>query len=93
MESIETGLKLFVLIIVISLLFALVGFLVKKYLSDFFDKIIVKIFSSIKKKFSEKRTDLIVGVSDGIRFGNITTRYYRKDGNECYPSEDSIKGT
>jgi hypothetical protein len=55
MESIETGLKLFVFIIVISLLFALVGFLVKKYLSDFFDKIIIKIFSSIKKIF--RKTD------------------------------------
>jgi len=51
MESIETGVKLFVFIIVISLLFALVGFLVKKYLSDFFDKIIVKLYSSIKNIF------------------------------------------
>lgn len=33
-ESIETGLKLFVFIIAISLLFKGVGFLVKKYLSD-----------------------------------------------------------
>ncbi len=52
MESIETGLKLFVFIIVISLFFALVGFLVKKYLSDFFQsfsKIIIKIFSSTKE--------------------------------------------
>ncbi|MNE80436.1 hypothetical protein D3C80_1770050 [compost metagenome] len=55
MESIETGLKLFVFIIVISLLFALVGFLANKYLSDFFGKIIVKIFASIKKKF--RKTD------------------------------------
>jgi len=53
MESIETGLKLFVLIIVISLLFALVGFLVKKYLSDFFDKIIrwKRIMSDDKNKY------------------------------------------
>lgn len=54
MEFIETGLKLFVFIIVISLFFALVGFLVKKYLSDFiqgFSKIIIKIFSSIKEIF------------------------------------------
>lgn len=54
MESIETGLKLFVFIIVISLFFTLVGFLVKKYLSDFFQgfsKIIVKMFSSFKDKF------------------------------------------
>jgi len=50
MEAIETGLKLFAYIIVISLFFAVVGFLVQKYLSDFFDKIIVKIFSSIKKE-------------------------------------------
>jgi len=50
MEAIETGLKLFAFIIVISLFFAVVGFLVQKYLSDFFDKIIVKIFSSIKKE-------------------------------------------
>lgn len=46
MESIEIGLKLFVFIIVISLFFSLAGFLVKKYLSNFFDKI----FSSIKNK-------------------------------------------
>lgn len=54
MEYIETGLKLFVFIIVISLFFALVGFLVKKYLNDFFQsfsKIIIKIFSSIKEIF------------------------------------------
>ncbi len=50
MEAIETGLKLFAFIIVISLFFAVVGFLVQKYLSDFFDKIIVKIFSSIQKE-------------------------------------------
>ncbi|GGG87159.1 hypothetical protein [Paenibacillus radicis (ex Gao et al. 2016)] len=49
MESIETGLKLFMFIIVISLLFALVGFLVKKYLSNFFDRIKVKVFALIKK--------------------------------------------
>ncbi|WP_169456483.1 hypothetical protein [Paenibacillus pinihumi] len=55
MESIATGLKLFVLIIAISLLFALVGFLVNKYLSDFFNKIRVKIFSSVKKIF--RKTD------------------------------------
>ena len=35
-DFIETGLKLFVFIIAISLFFKLVGFLVKKYLSDFF---------------------------------------------------------
>ncbi|WP_176707815.1 hypothetical protein [Bacillus sp. FJAT-26390] len=54
MEFIETGLKLFVFIIAISLFFALVGFLVKKYLSDLFQgfsKIIKKIFSSIKEIF------------------------------------------
>ncbi|SDS59297.1 hypothetical protein SAMN05444162_1817 [Paenibacillaceae bacterium GAS479] len=50
MESIETGLKLFIFIIVISLFFALVGLLVKKYLSCFFDKIIVKIFASLRKR-------------------------------------------
>lgn len=54
MESIETGLKLFVFIIVTSLFFTLVRFLVKKYLSDFFQsfsKIIVKMFSSFKEIF------------------------------------------
>ncbi|EGL15918.1 hypothetical protein HMPREF9413_3448 [Paenibacillus sp. HGF7] len=54
MEFIETGLKLFVFILVISLFFTLVGFLVKKYLSDFFQVfsiIIIKIFSSIKEVF------------------------------------------
>ncbi|MBP1989501.1 hypothetical protein [Paenibacillus eucommiae] len=54
MEFIETGLKLFVYIIVISLFFALVGFLVQKYLIDFFQgfsKIIIKIFSSMKEIF------------------------------------------
>ncbi|MGX4583212.1 hypothetical protein [Paenibacillus chitinolyticus] len=54
MEFIETGLKLFVFIIVISLFFTLVGFLAKKYLSDFFQgfsEIIIKIFSSIKEIF------------------------------------------
>ena len=51
MESIATGLKLFVLIIVISLFFAMVSFLVNKYLSDFFDKIKVNLFSSTKKIF------------------------------------------
>lgn len=55
MESIEIGLKLFVIIIVISLFFALVGFLAKIYLSNFFDKI----FSLIKNIF-KKRTDYIV---------------------------------
>ena len=51
MESIETGLKLFVFIIVISLFFNLVRFLVRKYLSDFFQgfsKIIMKMLSSFK---------------------------------------------
>ncbi|EJW20231.1 hypothetical protein PAV_1c12300 [Paenibacillus alvei DSM 29] len=57
MEFIEIGLKLFVFIIGISLFFALVGFLVKKYLSNFFDKI----FSSIKNIF-KKRTDHIVRI-------------------------------
>lgn len=51
MESIELGLTLFVLLIVISLFFARVGFLVNKYLSDFFDKL----FSLIKNIF--KKTD------------------------------------
>ncbi|WP_175400628.1 hypothetical protein [Paenibacillus sp. KS1] len=50
MEFIEIGLKLFIFIIGISLFFALVGFLVKKYLSNFFDKI----FSSIKNTFKKK---------------------------------------
>lgn len=45
----EIGLKLFVFIIGISLFFALVGFLVKKYLSNFFDKI----FPSIKNIFKK----------------------------------------
>ena len=56
MESIETGLKLFVFIIVISLFFNLVSFLVKKYLSDFFQgfsKIIMKMFSSFKGIFGK----------------------------------------
>jgi ABC-type amino acid transport system permease subunit len=47
MESIETGLRLFVLIIVISLFFALIGFIVRKYLTGFFEgfaKKIVRIF-------------------------------------------------
>lgn len=50
-DSIETGLKLFVFIIAISLFFKLVGFLVKKYLSDFFQgfsRIIIKILKSIR---------------------------------------------
>ncbi|GFZ77818.1 hypothetical protein GCM10008018_24320 [Paenibacillus marchantiophytorum] len=49
-EFIETGLKLFVFIIAISLFFKLVGFLVK-YISDFFQgfsRIIIKIFGSIR---------------------------------------------
>ncbi len=49
MESIELGLKLFGFIIVISLFFALVGFLVNKYLSNFFDKL----FSLIKNIFKK----------------------------------------
>lgn len=56
MESIETGLKLFVFIIVISLFFNLVRFLVRKYLSDFFQgfsKIIMKMFSSFKEIFGK----------------------------------------
>lgn len=51
MESIETGIKLFVFIIFISLLFSLVGFLVQKYLSDFFQgssKTLMKILSLLK---------------------------------------------
>jgi hypothetical protein len=58
MESIETGLILFMFIIVISLFFTLVGFLVNKYLSDFFQgfyNIIIKIFSSIKEIFRKTR--------------------------------------
>lgn len=50
-ESIETGLKLFVFIIAISLFFMLVGVLVKKYLGDFFHgfyRIILKILRSIQ---------------------------------------------
>lgn len=49
MESLEIGLKLFLIIIGISLFFALVGFLVKKYLSDFFDKIFVSIRQFFRK--------------------------------------------
>jgi|GEM_PF-6162379 hypothetical protein len=47
MESIETGLRLFVFIIVISLFFAWIGFLIKKYLIGFFEgfaKKLVRIF-------------------------------------------------
>ncbi|EPY11172.1 hypothetical protein PAAL66ix_19244 [Paenibacillus alvei A6-6i-x] len=62
MEFIEIGLKLFVFIIGISLFFALVGFLVKKYLSNFFDKI----FSSIKNIF-KKRTDHIVRIQTVVK--------------------------
>ncbi|SFM09378.1 hypothetical protein SAMN03159341_11658 [Paenibacillus sp. 1_12] len=54
MEFIETGIKLFVFIIFISLLFSLVRFLVQKYLSDFFQgssKIAIKIFSLLKGIF------------------------------------------
>ncbi len=54
MEFIETGIKLFVFIIFISLLFSFVGFLVQKYLSDFFQvssKITIKIFSLLKGVF------------------------------------------
>ncbi|MNI30297.1 hypothetical protein D3C73_841390 [compost metagenome] len=54
MEFIETGIKLFVFIIFISLLFSLVGFLVQKYLSDFLQgssKTIIKIFSLLKGIF------------------------------------------
>lgn len=50
MEAIELGVKLFVIIIVISLFFALVGFLVNKYLRDFYDKM----FSSIKNIFKKR---------------------------------------
>ncbi|MGO4348417.1 hypothetical protein AB4Z45_23270 [Paenibacillus sp. MCAF9] len=56
MEYIETGLKLFVFIIVISLFFSLARFLVQKYLNDFFQGFsekTIKIFSLLKGKFQK----------------------------------------
>lgn len=52
MEAIEIGLKLVGFILAISLCFALVGFLVNKYLGDFFQglaKLLIKISRSLKK--------------------------------------------
>ncbi|CAM4490604.1 hypothetical protein FHS16_005439 [Paenibacillus endophyticus] len=49
MESIETGLRLFVFIIVISLFFALIGFIVRKYLSGFFEGFVKKIATIFRK--------------------------------------------
>lgn len=54
MEFIETGIKLFVFIIFISLFFSLVRFLVQKYISDFFQgfsKTLIKIYSMLKGFF------------------------------------------
>lgn len=56
MVYIETGLKLFVFIIVISLFFSLVRFLVQKYLSDFFQGFsekTIKVFRLLKGKFQK----------------------------------------
>lgn len=56
MEFIETGIKLFVFIIIISLFFSLVRFLVQKYLSDFFQgsfEKIIKIFILLKGVFKK----------------------------------------
>ncbi len=52
MVYVETGIKLAVFIIVISLFFSVVRFLVQKYLSDFFQgfsKSIIKIFRYLKE--------------------------------------------
>ncbi len=54
MEFIEIGLKLLGLILIISLFFSLVRFLVQKYLSDFYQgitKAMIKMFNSIKGIF------------------------------------------
>lgn len=56
MVYLETGIRLFVFIIVISLFFSLVRFLVQKYLNDFFQGFsekTIKIFKLLKGKFQK----------------------------------------
>lgn len=53
MDSIDTGLRLFVFIIVISLFFSLARLLVNRYLSDFFrgfTRLILKLLNSNKEQ-------------------------------------------